>query len=328
MIDGEKISVIVPVYNVEKYLQKCLDSIIGQTYRNLEIILVNDGATDSSKEICERYVLNDSRVQLITQKNQGLSAARNTGFAASSGEYVIFIDSDDYIADTMLEVLKNNIVKYDADMATCGICNVFQNYEEVLCREKKIYACDNIEAYKEILIGERVPGSICCKLLKRDSIKEIGFPVNRHYEDAFYHIELMQRIKKVCIDTEPLYYYVHRSESITTSKYQKASFDIVKAYEKNLRMICSKMPEIEQEGKFKLFWAYFVVLDRMLCLKDYQTIEEYKETVVYLKRHIKEICRCPYFTKNRKIGAIALKVNIRLYRGLMMLEHRRKMENT
>ena len=100
-----KVSVIVPVYNVEKYIRKCLDSIVSQTLNDLEIILVNDGSTDTSPAICEEYKRKDERIKMITQKNQGLSAARNAGLKDATGEYVIFIDSDDYIAENMLEIL-------------------------------------------------------------------------------------------------------------------------------------------------------------------------------------------------------------------------------
>lgn len=320
-----KVSVIVPVYNVEKYLRKCLDSIVSQTLNDLEIILVNDGSTDTSPDICEEYKRKDERIKMITQKNQGLSAARNAGLKEAAGEYVIFIDSDDYIAENMLEILVNNITKSSADIATCGIYNVYQSYMKPQYHKKEKYTCGNVEAYRQILIGKKIPASICNKLLKRECIEDLEFPVGKHYEDAFFHIDLMQQVKTVCVDTQPLYYYVHRSGSITTRKYQKSSYDIVEAYEKNIRMVQEKYPSLMPESEFRVFWAYFVVLDRMLKEKEYRNIEQYKHVKRYLKKHVKDIIKNPYFTRNRKIAAIILKFNLELYRILSRKDQKSKM---
>ena len=117
----EKISIIVPVYNVEKYLKTCLDSIINQTYQNLEIILVDDGSTDNSGEICEEYRKTDSRIILIHKENEGLSMARNFGLDIASGDYISFVDSDDFIARNMMEALYNRLLETQSDMAICSI---------------------------------------------------------------------------------------------------------------------------------------------------------------------------------------------------------------
>lgn len=320
----KKISVIVPIYNVEKYLEKCLDSILNQTYRYLEVILVNDGSTDSSKNICLHYEKLDERILLVSQENKGLSAARNKGLELATGDYIIFIDSDDYIAENMLEILINNIMEYDADIATCGIYNVYIDKKQALYEKKEKYVCDAEEAYRQILIGKKVPASICNKLIKRTCISGLSFPQGKHYEDAFFHVDLMQRVKYVCIDTEPLYYYVHRSGSITTGQYQKSSYDIVLAYEKNMSMVKEKFPNLLLESEFRLFWAYFVVLDRMLQEKEYKKIENYKNVKHYLKKSVWKICKNPYFTKNRKIAAAVLKINLELYKALSRVEQKNK----
>ena len=122
----ELVSVIVPVYNVEKYLKKCVDSILSQSYQNIEVILINDGSLDGSGEICEAYAKKDERIKYITQNNSGLGKTRNRGIEEASGKYLLFVDSDDYIENTMIEKLYHNITESHADVASCGIYNVYR----------------------------------------------------------------------------------------------------------------------------------------------------------------------------------------------------------
>ena len=122
-----KISVIVPIYKVEKYLRRCIDSIINQTFKNIEIILVNDGSPDNCPKICEEYKNKDNRIIIINQENQGLSVARNSGIRIARGQYLVFIDSDDYIEEDMIEYLYEGIVKYDVDISCCGYVAVYDN---------------------------------------------------------------------------------------------------------------------------------------------------------------------------------------------------------
>ena len=314
-----KVSVIIPIYNVEKYLEKCLDSIIKQSYTNLEIILVNDGSTDNSREICFHYLEKDKRFKLIEQKNQGLSAARNTGLVNAIGEYILFIDSDDYIATNMIEYLVQNLEENQVDMATCGIFDVYKGRTIPQYPKCEKYVCDAKDAYKEILIGEKIPGSICTKLMRYECIKDLRFPVGKHYEDAFFHIDLMQKIQSVCVDTKSLYYYVHREGSITTVKYQKSSYDIIDAYKKNIDMIKKIYPDLIEAAEFREMWANFVVLDRILLEKEFWKIDDYNRVVRFLKENVVKICKNSYFTKNRKIAAIMLKVNVRLYKYMVVI---------
>ena len=187
---GEKISVIVPVYNVEQYLERCVESIVNQTYKNLEIILVNDGSTDNSGELCDELAKKDNRIKVVHKENGGLSDARNNGERESTGEYIIFIDSDDYIHHEMLNTLYNQIVEKNADVSICGVMNVYSNSETPQCSDINMdFVCDKEGFLKEYLIGEKIPGSICNKLLKKSIADKLEFPVGKIYEDAFYHYD-------------------------------------------------------------------------------------------------------------------------------------------
>lgn len=312
-----KVSIIVPVYNVEKYIRKCLDSIINQTLEDIEIILVDDGSKDASGSICDEYALQDNRISVIHKENGGLSDARNTGVKRATSDYILFIDSDDYIKENMVECLYKLLVDYQVDMSACGVYNVYSSGEKAQCDVLEEFLCDNVEAFGHIMVGWKIPGTICNKLIKREIAQELLFPVGRLYEDAFYTTQLMQRVKSVAVTTEPMYYYFHREGSITTTAFKKKDMDIVFAYEENLKVIREKFPKIIEQAQFRLYWAYFTVLDRMLQLDNYKSIEDYRRVVRYLKKNAWAVVKSKYFYKSRKIGAIALFFNVKIYKAMV-----------
>lgn len=318
-----EISVIVPVYNVEKYLRKCLDSILSQTFQDFELILINDGSADASGEICREYAAEDERVRFFDQENGGLGYTRNRGIEQAGGRYILFVDSDDYIAGNMLELLYGHVTQSGADMATCGVYNVFR--QACIPQYEKIeqFECSGEEAFGLILVGEKIPGSSCNKLIRADILEGIRFPEGVPYEDVAFHTELMQKVKHVYVDTTPLYYYVHRENSITTKKFDSAAMNFIYAYEEALRVVQKKYPALLTEARFKLFWAYFALLDRMLREDGYRKIPEYPKVKTYLKRNVIRILRNPYFHLSRKAGAAVLFLNVRLYRKMIM-EHDRR----
>lgn len=318
-----KISVVVPVYNVEKYIHKCLDSILSQTMEDMEIILVDDGATDNSGQICDEYQKKDARIKVIHKTNGGLSDARNAGTKEATGEYIIYIDSDDYIKETMIEKLYGLMTKYNPDVAVCGVYNVYANGQKPQCDVLEEFECSNVEAFAHLMVGQKIPGGIWNKMIKREIAEKIDFPVGKLYEDAFYSTILMQKVKRVAVTTEPMYYYFHRKGSITTSPFKKRDMDIIEAYQKNMEVIKEKFPEIEEKAKFRLDWAYFAVLDRILQLDDYRKCEQYPEVVRYLKKNTMSVLKSKYFYKSRKVGAAALFVNVRIYRMLVQYNNKK-----
>lgn len=240
--DGQPlVSVIVPVYNVEKYLARCLDSIVNQTYQNIEIILVNDGSTDASGEICQQYAKNDSRICLFTQENQGLSAARNTGLDHMNGEYVTFVDSDDYISLSFVEILLKALLELKALIAICrfDIIDEEKAGRGTLCSGAKanfrILSRDNI--YNEIDRRTRVvTPAVWGKIYLKSIFDGLRFDVGRLHEDAFIFHKIYDRIDTVCYTDTILYYYVQTSNSITRQEqnYWKRSADLLDAGFKRL----------------------------------------------------------------------------------------------
>lgn len=229
------VSVIIPVYNVEKYLEECLDSVCNQTLANIEIICVNDGSTDGSVDILNAYAEKDDRIKIISQSNQGLGASRNNGLKASSGKYILFLDSDDYIDLTSLEKLVDNIVSNDSDM----VLFKFQNFDDNKNLHKRgiDFKIDDIFGeidYSDFTFTYRdvkrhvmnSAYSACLKLYRRELIESFEFPVGLSFEDVLVHVEVMLNAEKLSFVPEFLYYY--RSNPSSISNTIASGFDIFK----------------------------------------------------------------------------------------------------
>lgn len=211
-----KVSVIVPVYNVKNYLDRCVDSIIAQSIKEIEIILVDDGSSDGSGELCEKIAEKDSRIRVIHQKNQGLGPARNSGLDIARGQYVSFIDSDDWIEPDTYEILLKCIVDNDCQIATCGrkIVNDDGCIKRIYCdsSEKVIYGIDIVEHY---LLQQDMNMSVCDKLFDRNLFANVRFPANYVSEDIVPTYKILKKIDKIVLSGKPLYNYYCRSGSLS-----------------------------------------------------------------------------------------------------------------
>ena len=224
-----KISVIVPVYNVDRYLEICIDSLINQTYDNLEIILINDGSTDDSKLICEKYLNLDKRIKLINQKNKGVSSARNNGIRNSSGEYIVFVDSDDYCELNMFETIVKNINLNKDTFIIYGYNKIFKNKKKsVLLNENKNLNKNNI--IKNILIKEEIGGYLWNKLFIASIIKNNNIKFNNkisYCEDLLFVSEYIRYIKRVKYLKKSLYNYRMRKNSVTYEFFNNKNISIL-----------------------------------------------------------------------------------------------------
>ena len=313
----EKISVIVPVYNVEQYLERCVDSIINQTYKNLEIILVNDGSTDNSGQLCDELAKKDDRIRVIHKKNGGLSDARNVGIDEAEAELVGFIDSDDYIDEDMYEVLINNLKAANADLSMCGHYDVYNNVPESQVSDKKTWELSPQEAIKMVMEAKILSVTAVNKLYKKSLFSELKFEIGKIAEDAFIMIKLLDKCNKIVATNEKKYYYVHRENSITTQKFSLKFLNVIEAYEQNKEIILEKYPELKEVAQMRMNWAYFYVLDRLLLDKEYNDKKLENKLISYLKDHSKGILTDSLFTKGRKIGFVALLLNRNLYRKII-----------
>ena len=231
-----EISIIVPVYKVEKYLKKCVDSILAQTFSDFELILVDDGSPDNSGRICDDYAKKDARVRVVHKQNGGLSSARNAGIEVAKGKYLGFVDSDDYIAEDMYELLYKAIIKEEADLSICGIYDVYEGKDPIIKPTiKKTVTAE--EALLLILQGNIISVHAVNKLYKRELFSTIRYPEGKYHEDSFIIVDLLNQCHKVAIDSEQKYYYYHRLGSINTESFSEKQFEFIEACVK------SKIPE-------------------------------------------------------------------------------------
>ena len=313
---GEKISVIVPVYNVEQYLERCVDSIINQTYTNLEIILVNDGSTDNSGKLCDELAKKDERIRVIHKENGGLSDARNRGIDESESDLVGFIDSDDYIDSDMYEVLLKNLNDTDADLSMCALYDVYNNTPEAQVTNKETWKLSSEQAIRMVMEAKILSVTAVNKLYRKSLFTDLKFEVGKIAEDAFIMIKLLDKCEKI-VATNEKKYYVHRENSITTQKFSTKFLNVIEAYEQNSNIILEKYPKLKDVAQTRMNWAYFYVLDRLLLDDNYNDKELENKLISYLKNHRKDILNDPLFTKGRKIGFIALLLSRNLYRKLI-----------
>ena len=246
------ISVIVPVYKVEPYLHKCVDSILAQTYQNLEIILVDDGSPDRCGEMCDEYAKNDPRVKVIHKKNGGLSDARNAGMAVMTGDYVAFVDSDDWIEPQMYQRLYELMQHYDADMAFGGVADDVQQEGSVRTVKTSNYgqtpfAEEKISAMRRYFTGSWAAWD---KLYRADLFNGIQYPVGEINEDEAIVLHLLDRCKRVCYTNEVFYHYMWRVDgsSITTSVFSEKKLAWAKHCRENLAFVREKYPELEADA--------------------------------------------------------------------------------
>lgn len=222
---GDLISIIVPVYNVESYLEQCIDSILAQSYKNLEIILVDDGSTDQSGEICDRYAEKDSRICVVHQASSGSSSARNAGLKICHGNYLGFIDSDDYIASDMYKILLDNLLREDADISVCGAYDVFPDYIEASGNEKAYFTLSGKKAAKGLFVRKKFFSRgeqrvVWNKLYKRSVFfpKDrdcIAFPEETNYGvDNYVTPMILYRARRVVYSGRNLYFYRQRKGSV------------------------------------------------------------------------------------------------------------------
>ena len=239
------ISVIVPVYKVEPYLDKCISSIVNQTYKNLEIILVDDGSPDNCPAMCDAWAEKDSRIRVIHKTNGGLSDARNAGMAVATGELMAFVDSDDWIAPDMYEHLYQRLAEDNSDIATCGVQMVWEDKtpSRTLTRES-CCVLNQEEAMQAIIEESWLKQPVWYKLYKTDLIRDILFPMGNCHEDVFWSYQAVGSAKKVSVSDHVGYYYLQRGGSIMGAGYSLKRLDAVEAKVQRCAYIQERFPAL------------------------------------------------------------------------------------
>ena len=290
-MNNSLVSVIIPIYDVEKHLNRCVESVVNQTYKNLEIILVDDGSPDKCPEICDEWAMKDSRIKVIHKENGGISSARNAGLEVCSGEYIAFVDSDDWIELEMYSILIKAIKDNCAEMAIAGRYDVFESTDLKIsgrCPEVCGVYLPN-EILPKMLLGQHYDSAVWDKLYHSSLWKVIRFPNGKIYEDVAIMYKVVLSCKKIVTVTNLLYNYYHREDSIVTSKFREALFDYPDNTRKMLDDIKVQCPECEFQAK----WAYFKALQHVLIklLKaDDESFNNFKVEYIQLSKELKLIC--------------------------------------
>lgn len=280
-MDAAKISIIVPVYKVEPYLDKCVSSIVNQTYTNLEIILVDDGSPDNCPAMCDAWAKKDSRIRVIHKPNGGLSDARNAGMAAATGELMAFVDSDDRIAPDMYEHLYQRLTEDNSDIAACGVQMVWEDKtpSRMLTRDGNC-VLNQEEAMRAIIEESWLKQPVWYKLYQTKLVRDILFPKGKYHEDVFWSYQAVGRAKKVSVSDRIGYYYLQRGGSIMGEGYSLKRLDAVEAKVQRCAYIQKQFPEISALATKNLWFT--CIYHGQLALRTLD-ISVAKEIVAYLK---------------------------------------------
>lgn len=269
------ISIIVPIFKVEQYLERCLKSLINQTYSNLQIILVDDGSPDSCSIHCDAWIQKDNRITVIHKLNGGLSDARNVGFPLALGKYISFIDSDDYVSDSFFEVLLSAMRSEQSDIAECNVVrfdedNQFEEFED----DDKIQSFATEQALSGLIAENPFHQHVWNKLYKTELIQDILFPVGKLNEDEFWTYQVFGRAKKSTKVNKTMYYYFQRSGSIMGERFNLRRLDALEGKSNRQEYIEQHFPSLALQSKIDFYGS---------CIFSYQSVLKYMSGIEKIK---------------------------------------------
>ena len=304
-MEEKLISIIIPVYNTEKYLEKCIKSVLNQSIKNIEVILIDDGSTDGSGIICDKYAKIDNRIIVIHQENKGVSTARNAGIQKSTGEYIGFVDADDYIESNMFEILCNNINNCNSDIVICNYNLIkknkvqgknFRNIKEIITREKFLYNMAN----------NTFNGFLWNKLYKKSIILKNNLKLDEkisYCEDFVFNVEYSQFVNKASVVNYRLYNYVQRKESVVNRAFSSKRLDVLNSYNKIIDKLKNYNTSIVRKYEI-LYTEEAIRLENLYLKSKYRNEYDYKIIKDAKRKYFKKVI----FYKN-----LTLKQRIKFY---------------
>lgn len=298
------ISVIVPVYKVEKYLDKCVQSILSQTYRDFELILVDDGSPDECGKKCDYYAKENKKIIVIHKKNGGLSDARNAGTKIARGKYITYIDSDDYVSKDYLQTLVSLKEKYDADIVVTGLAVFKEGTTPSEINKGKVYFYTGIQALEKMLYQNTLDTSACAMLLPADIAKKYQFPKGKYHEDEFTTYKYYSSVDRVIVATKKQYFYLQREGSIMHA-FGQASIDELDAADNLVKFCENEYPKLVPAAQSKKFSDYCQVLLADANLQQ-EKLNVYKRIIDYLDEYKIKIIRDRNCRPKNRIAASLL----------------------
>ena len=295
------ISIVIPVYNVGVYLSPCLNSILCQTYKNIEVILVNDGSTDGSQDLCRIYAQKDQRIILIEQSNQGLSAARNAGLQMAHGTYITFLDSDDFLLGNALEVMYQNISRYQADLCICGLI-VKNSVRQVNVNSFDVPTVfEKRELVLQYISTNTISPTVCAKMYHAKLFEGVLFPVGKINEDAFVLPGVLHKVNRAVCIPESLYVQNLRDGSIMRSAFSKKYLDFIECEENTMQFIFEHYPEWSDRVAYFKYYAIAGVMAKILVAGAYRGNRNlYKSLYSMLQQEYERVS--PLVTPNTKLN--------------------------
>lgn len=294
------VSVLVAVYNVRDDLKRCMDSIIGQTYTKLEIIVVDDGSSDGSAEICDEYKNKDSRIRVIHKENGGLSSARNVGIENATGDYVLMVDSDDYMLPNMIEIMLDTMKEHNADICVCG---AYENQPNNTVELHKVHVYDKEEVMNQILT-DKISSQTWNKLIKRSCIGDVRFSVGMVAQDMSVMHLFFYKAETIISISDKLYVYMTGRPSSTTNinrKKVKSSLDRAIHSQHRYEFAIQYYPDCASEILNNMYGFYISAYLKQLACDDEHEIElKIRET---MKVFWKDAKQCKFFAFDKKIIA-------------------------
>lgn len=307
-----KVTVVVPVYNVEKYLIRCIESLINQTLKEIEIILVNDGSKDKSGKICEKYALKYKNIKVIHQLNKGLSGARNTGIKIAQGEYVGFVDSDDYVEKDMFELLYTQAKRNECEISCCGTKIIYENgVEKIITKQSGEKIFSTKEALDNYFFSDSIDVISGNKIYKKELFNKILFPEGKIYEDMATIYKYIKNSNKIYFNSLAKYNYCKRENSISNNNFNEKTLDLIKYCDEICDYIEKRYPNLENYKVGQIQW-HIVVANKMIIANkiDKNFISKVKEKI---KKNINLVLKSEHLSIKRKIQIILFLVDFNLY---------------
>lgn len=311
------ISVILPVYNVEKYLKRCLGSILSQTYKNLEILLIDDGSTDQSGQICDEFAKLDSRVRVWHKENGGVSTARNLGIEQAKGEYITFVDPDDYVDLDYVQYLYHLAFSKKCLIASCGYCIRFVEKNKCHCegnQNQKEEILNTAQYMEKLLYGKDGAGVfIWGKIYHRSLLGDFRYSNRRIAQDVEGTYKLLRKAQIIACGYQCKYNYCIRKNSATTQIFKPMHFNLIEAADLMSRDICKWYPFLKNAVIRYQVWARFSVLNRM-CSASNQYIQQRKEIIRFIKKNAGSVLKDINAPRRDKIAICMLQCGLPIYR--------------
>ncbi len=291
--ESDLISVIIPIYNVKKYLRRCIKGVLAQTYKNLEIILIDDGSTDGSAELCDELFHEDKRIVVFHKQNGGIASARNYGIRAANGDYVCFIDPDDIVDEDYVEFLHNIIIKYKVKLAICSHRVLYEGHKTAVdMSTKESGKIDSKVIIQRLLYADGIDTSFWAKMFTKDILLKHLCPEGRNYEDAACMYLYFDSVPYIGLDSVAKYTYCVRRMSISQKPFDKSKMDLITATKEMHDYIVQKYPKMKLGAERRLMYAHLSTLRQIALSPKTKDSEECRPIVwQYIKAHKGSVMR-------------------------------------